>query len=288
LSKSLPCEGARENRILVAAMFSFEVDTLRVSIEQHRGIADMLIVESTEVHNIHENTTKPLLWKNTLYREYVNESFITSITCSPGEKKEMWDSEIRQNKCMSQAIHARKYMYDVVVVGSIDEILGRTALLRLKHCPLPRLPTSSAIGMPLGRLDRKFYTDWHYQKHPYSFSLPTLYPAQYDKHFVRSFRVKGSTPIIGGLHMTNYCFLPNIVLKELTATEYGHHMTRRIFCEKSIQYFKQECYSMLHTRTSPGLSKETEIPCALSGDVLPAWNGRVDGREIRFWKHMCM
>ena len=312
--KEVPCRGFNR-RLLVAAMFSFEVDTLRVFLAQHRGIADVLIVESSQVHNIQETRAKPALWNKTIHREFSDDSFITSVTCSPGNKKKLWDAEINQNMCMSQAIHARAHMYDIVVVGSADEILGQSALLRLKHCPLPRLPTSSAIGMPLGLLDRSFRTDWHYPNRQHSFTLPSIYPATFRGDFVRSFRPLGPEPVVGGLHMTNYCFLPNIVLKELTATEYGHNMSVDQLCQRSIGFWKHKCYSknprgvrrvrsslseshvyftllyftysMLRHRTRPGISDETDIPCALSTVVFPAWGGKIDDREKRFWSGLC-
>lgn len=283
----LPCEGKQQNRLLVAAMFSFEVDTLRVFLEQHRGIADVLLVESTQVHNVHEGRAKPLLWNDTLSAEYANDRFIHAEVCSPMPKRAMWDAEKHQNECMSQAVHRRKHEYDAVVVGSVDEILGREALLRLKHCPLPPLPTSSAIGMPLGRLGRRFHTDWHYPRYPFSFSLPTVYPASHNRSFTRSFQPIGSVPIIGGLHATNYCFLPNIVLKELTATEYGHKMPRDKLCARSIEATKSKCYDMLKHRTREGTGPETRIPCALSPLQLPAWTGGVDARETIFWQSVC-
>ena len=75
----VPCNGMFSRRILIAAMFSFEVDTLRISIAQYRGIADMLIVESTQTHNIHDIGTKPLLWNASLHRDFSNTSFVSSV-----------------------------------------------------------------------------------------------------------------------------------------------------------------------------------------------------------------
>lgn len=283
-----PCGGAFQRRLLVAAMFSFEVDTLRVFLAQHRGIADVLLVESRQVHNVHETRAKPLLWSTTALSSLAsNDSSVASVVCPPGPKRAMWDAEAHQNACMSEAVRARRHDYDVVVVGSVDEILGRSALLRLKHCALPDLPTSSAIGMPLGLLGRKFRTDWHYADRPFSFALPSVYSATFEGAFVRSFRPLGRTAVVGGLHMTNYCFLPNMVLKELTATEYGHHMSRDALCNASVRQWKDGCYAMMRSRTQPGASREAEAPCALSALALPAWSGKVDPRERRFWNAVC-
>lgn len=283
------CATGAARRILVAMMFSFEVDMLQVALEQYRGIADVLLAESTTIHNMHERRSKPLVWK--LLRHRFAKYNVSAITC-PSSRwsmwKRMWDAESDQNACMSDAIRQRAHAYDVVVVGSVDEILGRTALMKLRHCALPHLPTSSAIGMPLGLLGRKFRTDWHYADRPYSFSLPSIYPASHTGSFVRSFHPLGPVPVIGGMHVTNYCFLPNIILKDLTVTDYGHTLTSERVCKRSIHYWKEQCYNMLSARIRPGASVETEVPCALSTTTFPVWNGSVDERERRFWKRHCV
>lgn len=285
------CAAGPARRLLVAVMFSFEVDMLQVALEQYHGVADVLLAESTAVHNMHERRSKPLLWRQ--LRSRFRQYNVSSVTCphvllqTGMKKKGKWDAEGEGNTCLSNAIRERIRAYDVVVVGSVDEILGRAALMRLRHCPLPPLPTSSAIGMPLGLLGRKFRSDWHYSERPYSFSLPSIYPASYQGPFVRSFRPIGPVPVVGGLHATNYCFLPNIVLKDLTGTSYAHTFTSRRLCKRSVQHWKSKCYAMLSHRVQRGASEETEVPCALSTTTYPAWNGSIDERERRFWNRSC-
>jgi hypothetical protein len=86
--------------------------------------------------------------------------------------------------------------------------------------------------------------------------------------------------VVGGLHMTNYCFLPAMILKELWATEYGHQFpeTRAL---SDLTNLKRECYNMLSHRVSPGDSPETEVPRLLRTcpQAFPAWHGRIDPRE---------
>jgi len=282
------CATGSNRRLLVAMMFSFEVDMLQVALEQYRGIADVLLVESTTVHNFKERQSKPLLWKNELASRF-KEYNVSAVTCASQRYvfQKLWDVEIDQNNCMSEAIKRRVHAYDVVIVGSVDEILGRDALMKLRYCSLPELPTSSAIGMPMGLLHRKFKTDWHYPRRPFSFSLPSIYPSSHKGRFVRSFQPLGPTPVIGGMHLTNYCFLPNIILKDLTCSECAHQLTSKHICAQSIAHWKHQCYNTFAHRLTNGQARETELPCALSTATYPSWNGSIDERERRFWKLHC-
>lgn len=147
------------------------------------------------------------------------------------------------------------------VVGSVDEILSRRTMRTLKHCPT--LPT-----LPLGR---KFQTDWHHAGREHSLSLPTVYPASHP------------TPLLR--HMTNYCFLPAIILKKLWSTEYGHAFTLQDAKKVDLQTQKETCYNMLAHRVTKGHSPETEVPQMLTqcdAKALPAWYGRTDQREKSF------
>lgn len=285
------CATGTTRRLLVAMMFSFEVDMLQVALEQYRGIADVLLAESTTVHNVHEQKSKPLLWEKLQLQDRFSGYNVTSITCSLGRKKkpkETYDNDSDQGLCLSDAIRQRASAYDVVIVAATDEILGRSALMKLRHCALPHLPTSSAIGMPMGLLNRKFRSDWHYSNRPFSFSLPSIYPASYKGSFIRSHPPIGPVPVVGGMHVTNYCFLPYIVIKDLANADSQHMFTSEILCKRSIHYWKQRCYDMFIDRIEHKSSAETEKPCALSTVTFPSWIGEIDNRERHFWKRQCL
>ena len=280
------CAAVNTNRrILIGAMMSFEVDTLEVALHQYRGIADVMVVESTTTHNIRDVSSKPALFDALKNDSRFKAFFPYHVICNLSNlKTSLWQIEIEQNACMNKALKSLAPQYDIVVVGSVDEILGRMALMKLKHCKIPPLPTSSAIGMPLGKLGRSFRSDWHYPQFPMSFSLPTIYPATYKGRFLRSFGVKGKTPVVGGLHMTNYCFLPNIILKELTATEYAG-VFKKNPCK--IEQVKRRCYDMLRHRVSPRTGEETEVPCWLTRRRYPSWFGELDPREHDMQTAIC-
>lgn len=281
-----------DRKLLVGAMFAFEVDTLEIALREYDGVADVLVLESAISHNRKDASPKPNLFSTlkATPRFAAFNGHVHAAECAYNytktERDDPWKSEHLQNKCLSEELKKLAPAYDVVVVGSVDEILGRDALLRLRHCPLPPLPTSSAIGMPLGLLGRRFKTDWHYASLPKSFSLPTVYASSHGGSFVRSFAPIGATPVMGGLHLSNYCFLPNMVLKDLTATEYGGAVKRGL-CTRPLSEWKQSCYRMLSHRVTSGTGEETAVPCSLRESRYPAWFGGVDAREVAFRDALC-
>ena len=85
--------------------------------------------------------------------------------------------------------------------------------------------------------------------------------------------------------MTNYCFLPNIILKEITATEYAG-IFKKDPC--NVYDIKKTCYDMLRYRVRLGTGTETEVPCWLTRLRYPSWFGDLDAREKDMQKAMCM
>ena len=83
--------------------------------------------------------------------------------------------------------------------------------------------------------------------------------------------------------MTNYCYLPAMILKELWSTEYGHSYSLAN-AKKNLLQQKEKCYSWLSHRVSQGHSPETEVPLFLTQcpTALPAWFGKADSREHMF------
>ena len=233
----LKCNKRPEPRkIAIAILFSSEVDVLEIALAEYYGLADVYLFENQAIHHQKETSTKPLIWPilKESPRFQVYKSAVVYHECKhKGGKRGLWDVESRTGECMNEAMHAVASRYDIVVVGSVDEILSRSNYGELKYCEtIPRLPCSSAIGMPLGKLGRTFRTDWHVPDQPYSFSVPTVYDAKDAKiRFVRSLVPVKTPAIVGGLHATNYCYLPELILKQLTATEYPNAFSVREMCK---------------------------------------------------------
>lgn len=283
---TIPCT-TYNRRILIAAMVAYEGDTLAIALEEAKGVADVLLVENKQPHNPSaKGSEKPAyVWPRVrhLFRQRVYWRMCRLKRNGNG----MWEAESADNACLSGHLKKLQEYYDVVLIASIDEILSRDNLLKLKHCELPKLPTTGAIGMPLGLLGRSFRTDWPARGYPYSAALPAIWPGNH-RNPSRSVGAR-SNAMVGGLHATNYCFLPAMVLKELWATEYGSKMTEAILCSKSIEDHKRDCYNMLHHRVKSGTGPETVVPRILKAcpASFPSWYGKVDDREIDFYNSIC-
>lgn len=282
-----PCEGKHNHRILIGAMLAYEADTLQIALAEYDGVADVLITENRGVHNSKERSfLKPfLLWPTLQSRpEFsVRESAVFFHECKGRRhSNEMWEAEHSDNRCMGRAIKDHANDYDVFIVGSVDEILARETLLKLKHCDLPSFPANGGIGMPLGKLGRSFRNDWPIPENSNAFSLPTIYGRQHAASGRAARHIGSIGPSIqGGLHMTNYCFIPAMTLKELWATEYSHRYIDRC---RPIKLLKQECYRMLRHRVTLGTGPETLTPWLLKAcpDAFPSWYGNIDDRETTY------
>ena len=85
--------------------------------------------------------------------------------------------------------------------------------------------------MPLGRLDTAYTVEFHVPDRPHMYGQPTIYKwrdlreGKYEGQRLQSeWKGKGNRShyIAGGIHMTHLSYLPNIILKTITATE-GHY-----------------------------------------------------------------
>lgn len=151
----------------------------------------------------------------------------------------MWQQESLNNDCLVSAIRKIHKDYDVVVVGSIDELLSRKTLLKLKHCSLPALPASGAIGMPLGLIGRAFSTDWHHRGREQSFSLPSVYPANHGH--IRRVTQGHSPETVVPLFLTQCpTALPTWYGKaDQHRTQYCAQITAKTVFERSVESFRQ-------------------------------------------------
>ena len=80
--------------------------------------------------------------------------------------------------------------------------------------------------MPLGSLDRAYKIEFHVEGKPHTFGLPTIYKwegvdsGKYDGSRMQSkWKGKRDKYVAEGLHMTHIAFLPNVILKRISASE---------------------------------------------------------------------
>eukprot|EP00040_Diaphanoeca_grandis_P029375 m.171990 g.171990 ORF g.171990 m.171990 type:complete len:377 (+) comp31666_c6_seq2:249-1379(+) len=276
--------------VLIGALFSNEVDTLEVALAEYKGVADVMLFEDSMIHNQKQHSSHRYLWPQ-LNKTARFEQFspywekCQTVLDSP---KDMWIAEKRSYACMNKRLLEVDGRYDIIIFANVDEVLSRDNIIRLKHCPLPPLPQSCAIGMPLGLVGRDFRSDWPGRGYPNSFAHPKIFASgskQYGRSMVDGVPTLNTEPVVGGLHMTNYCYLPNIILKELTISD--HEYKTFDVCGLGLKVLKQKCYDFMHQRVHPGTGSETVLPRALSKQRVPAWFGEIDPREQLMFDALC-
>lgn len=294
-----PCSPTKNRSILVVRMFAHEVDTLEIVLHENEGLADVMLVENLRTHNIKASNKPYYMWQELKrldrFKRFQNNVLFRECGATRKEKHAMWDAESDDNDCMSDHVSSVKHKYDVIVVGSVDEMLSRRNIYKLKHCDtLPPLFTGSAISTGFGLLSRSCRTDWADPNHRWSFILPTTYTNRYSyryNRFDRQLKLRDvHDPIVGGVHLTNYCFLPNMILKELWATEYLGAFNKGHFCSKSIQEHKKFCLNNIASKKqcrTPGAEYETPRLIKQCTDRFPSWEGKVDPREELLYRIIC-
>jgi len=123
-----------------------------------------------------------------------------------------------------------------------------------RWCELSDTVVSSAIWMPMGRLDAAIQTDWPAPRMPLSLALPTVYAwdevalgrmAGGRMHSLAKDRPAGAWKTTrGGMHMTNPAFMPLVMVKELTATEYAGQQQWANTTLASLNQAQEEAYAL--------------------------------------------
>ena len=115
---------------------------------------------------------------------------------------------------------------DIFISADVDEVMSPSALQQLKWCSIEEEIIFGALWMPLGSLDRAYKIEFHVEGRPHTFGLPTIYKwggvasGKYDGSRLQSkWRKKRDKYVAGGMHMTHTAFLPNAILKRISASE---------------------------------------------------------------------
>eukprot|EP00667_Euglena_gracilis_P006414 EG_transcript_6468 len=231
-------------RIFSMFLLGFEADTLEIHLREHVEFVDLFcVLESTRAH--FNQTTKPLVWEMLKWTERfafaadkVAHIVFDDRAVQTAARHHEWRVEMEQSADGAEAcLKAIKLRFgfqreDVVLSGNADEILAASAMWQLKQCELARPITTGAIWMPAGGdLTRGASCDFAPAGMPYALGSPTIFRA--DALRQTGFctgkceigeRIRnpeaGQFPVLGGAHLTWVPYLPQVYLKELTATEY--------------------------------------------------------------------
>ncbi|KAJ3313943.1 hypothetical protein HDV04_001249 [Boothiomyces sp. JEL0838] len=240
-------------KIGLLIQFGFEVDTLLIILHQYRDLVDKIfILESTRTH--FKNTKKPLVWERLKYSpEFLPFSdmvvhLVVDDAPLAAASDDMWQMERYQehqrwNKFVEWNNDTKYFTdSDLLGFGDTDEVPSLKVLTELKNCKFRDdiFVVDVGIWFPMGTIYQAFRTDFPVEfTLPYTLGDPTFYTlAGAMKGGVPS-RQRGTSAhhILGGMHMSNYCYLPTILLKDMTCTECG------MFDKDNLQLMKERFFS---------------------------------------------
>ncbi|KAJ3269032.1 hypothetical protein HDV01_001931 [Terramyces sp. JEL0728] len=243
-------------KVGMVIQFGFEVDSLLIILNQYKGLVDKLfILESTRTH--FKNTKKPLVWERIKYKpeflpfsDMVVHLVVDDSPIAVGEV-DIWQMERFQErerwKKFLEWNGATKYFSDTDVLGfgDLDEVPSAQVLTELKNCQFKKDIDVVDVGIwfPMGTIHQAFRTDFPVQFNlPYTLGDPTFYTFAGAKRAGSPSRQRGGSlhHIVGGMHMSNYCYLPTMLLKDFTCSECSS------FDEKNMLLMKERIFSNNH------------------------------------------
>ena len=194
------------------------------------------------------------------------------------------------------------------ISADVDEVMSRSALLKLKWCQTNGPLITGSLWMPLGNFNRALKSDFPVVGKPHTYGLPTIYAwetilsGQYDGSRLQVyFPYVAEGPrdkyVAGGLHMTSSAYIPASMLKELTATETRGYVSDE-FLEtvtlEDLEVEQADLYNLENkkfwfNRTDPIESVtdvEKYIPWFLdcNRERFPYWYGKLDPRNVELLK----
>ena len=213
-------------RVYDVVLFGFEADTLEIRLVESFGlVSETLLIESTFDHHGHP---KECVWKTKLkYEErFARFENVKSkcVTTPPkgavaGAQTVDWKYESYQQQMATRFVKKHVDPRSIVVFGHVDEIPSRAVYTTLATAPtLKPLPTNVAITNLHGHVGYVHKSTFAANGHPYTLGSPLVTHASAFQaiHPHGSFK---NVWLIGGVHLTNYCYAGARVLKEWTATE---------------------------------------------------------------------
>ena len=264
---------------------------------------------------------KPLLWERLKFTErfsFVNSSKIVHVVMDDvinvnEVQNDVWYHERLQT---SKGVDSVKRWAlntghlsqdDIFISADVDEVMSPTALHKIRWCELEEDVTFGALWMPLGNLQRAYKIEFHVTGKPHTFGLPTIYKwkgiisEQYDGSRQQSRWKKPRDKFVeGGIHMTHPAFLPNHILKQITATERSKkinnfctdiyrgvsldHLNQQQGLIYTLDYKQDWLFPMLLDPLSKASDITPHVPWFLScnKERFPYWFGDPDPRNREF------
>ncbi len=284
-------------RIAHMVLLGFETDTLEILLREELDVVDVLfLVESTRSHNPRgqdPRAAKPLMWdrlKHTPRFQFVPPDKVVHIVVDDAEMQDATAASAEDRFSVEDlqthagidrirqwaATTGELSSTDIFISGDVDEVPSRLTLHRLRWCELGGALVSSALWMPMGRLDRAYKDKRMALDLPYTFCSPTIYEwggvatNRHDGTRMTKYsllRDQQVPYVLGGLHMTNAAFMPNVMLKELSATSYSAKLPTQAY---NMQLLEQEQHNRYSLKAQPELWDKV-VPLRNLGNQYDGW-----------------
>ena len=207
-------------------LFGFEADVLEIRlVESFNLVRETILIESAYDHHGYR---KPCVWKTILKYDArfsrfnnVRSECLSSppITATFGAQAVDWKYEYYQQKKAQRFVKKHVPSQSIVVFGHVDEIPSRSVYATLATSrTLGTLPTNVAITNLHGHIAYAQPSTFGAFGYPYTMGSPLVTRAGIFEavHPHGSFK---DVWLVGGVHLTNYCYAGSRILKEWTATE---------------------------------------------------------------------
>eukprot|EP01135_Chromosphaera_perkinsii_P011778 Nk52_evm24s2496 gene=Nk52_evmTU24s2496 len=245
----------KTKKVGVVTMVGFEADVLEIYLQEVYDVVDyVFLIESTIIHGP-SPLRKPLIWEE-LRRQPRFQRFSRypskivylvngdeGIPPSGGTfGAEQYQRKLRYEKVMAWNERTKAFKVgDLIGFGDTDGIIRRENIHLLKHCEAKEEEIDIGIWFSFGELDRAFKPDWPTggDKHRWSLGMFTFHSMTDEKlsgkmdripeHLHGNNLVMGfpdnrlgmsKAYLLGGMHATHYPYLPYILMKHFTASEY--------------------------------------------------------------------
>ena len=263
-------------------LFGYEADTLEIRlVESHRLVRKTILIEAAYDHH---GAPKPCIWKKYLATTpRFNQFNVRSICVSKrpplairGAQPIDWKYEWYQQSAAERVV--KRLASDAIVVfGHVDEIPLRSVWHQLATSDtLGNFPTNVAIRNLHGHIGYAVPSVYQAKGHPYTLGSPLVTRSS----LFKAVHPHGSfSPVwlIGGVHLTNYCYAGNRILKEWTATEARPDEMTRIkpTCASQVAGCRRSAFGH-NTRTV----SSNELPIMLRDNQsrYPEWTHQADSR----------
>jgi hypothetical protein len=265
-------------RIGVVVDLGFDADVLEIALHEYVGVVDrVFIVESTRAHRGLQ--PKPLMWEKLRDQPRFEfaRSVVVHIVLDDDESldgNERADGIWTLEKLMNQRRYERIMHWnrrengffrddDLISFGAADEIPARRTIEVLRACELrtdadQRVMVGAWFMMgDVGNVRRVGGPPIHGVESGFMYPSPMFHTvrdlvATGGKHADGVFaRREATLYVLGGIHMTDYAFLPYHLLKWMTATEYGGYTVEQLrdFARQARDDVRALETARLHTRT---------------------------------------